>query len=147
MIPTSLSILVEKQSGNVHRSNLSAVEFALTELKIPLDSEFAKFFLTYTITLYKSSVSAEQLCDIADPTPEIAFGTRYVHDVWELPEQYICISSIQGEGAYLYDVKTGKVWDFDLASREAFVSGLQRENWNSFYDFMIWYLSDTSSVS
>jgi hypothetical protein len=147
MIPTSLSILVEKQSGNVHRSNLSAVEFALKDLKIPLDSEFAKFFLTYTITLYKSAVSEEQLCDIADPTPEIAFGTRYVHDVWELPEQYICISSIQGEGAYLYDVKTGKVWDFDLASREAFVSGLQRANWNSFYDFMIWYLSDASSVS
>ena len=147
MIPTLLSILVEKQSGNVHRSNFFAAEFALTDLKIPLDSEIAKFFLHYTITLYKSAVSEEQLCDIADPTPEIALGTKYVHDVWELPEQYICISSIQGEGAYLYDVKTGKVWDFDLASREAFISGRQQAKWNSFYDFMMWYLSDTSAVS
>lgn len=143
MIPIQLKILVEQQSGKVQRTNREAVERALSNLNVPLDSDFAEFFLNYTITLFRSDVSEEQLCDIAEPTPEIALGTRFVHDVWELPEQFICVSSVQGEGAYLYDLKTGKVWDFELGSREVFLSGRQPAKWNSFFEFMTWYLGDS----
>jgi hypothetical protein len=135
--------LVEQQPGQVQRTNHAAVKQALSDLNVPLNSDFAVFFLNYTITLFRSDVSGEQLCDIAEPTPEIALGTRFVHDVWELPEQFICITSVQGEGAYLYDVKTGKVWDFELGYREVFLAGQLPAKWSSFFEFMTWYLGNS----
>lgn len=143
MIPIQLKKLVEQQPGKVHRTNREAVERALSDLNVSFDSEFAEFFLAYTITLFKSDVSGEQLCDVAEPTPEVALGTHFVHDVWELPEQFVCLSSVQGEGAYLYDRNTGKVWDFDLGCREDFLSGGQPAKWNSFFEFMTWYLGES----
>jgi hypothetical protein len=140
MLPIELKTLVEKQPGQVQRKNRAAAELALSNLKVPLDSELAQFFLAYTITLFQSVVSSEQLCDIADPTHEIAVGTRYIREVWELPEQFVCLSSVQGEGAYLYDLNVGSVWDFELGARDAFLTGRQSARWQGFYEFMIWYL-------
>ena len=143
MIPDKLRFLVEQQAGDVARSNLVAAQRALSELEIPPESEFAEFYRTYRVTLFQSDVSDEQLCDISEPSTEIAKGTRFVREVWKIPEQYICLTSVQGEGAYLYDKSTGKVWDFALASRDAFLSGRERPKWDSFFDFMTWYLART----
>ncbi len=140
MIPDRLKVLVEQQLGDVHRTDRQSVENALAEIGVPLNSEFAEFFLTYTITLFRSSVSTEQLCDIAEPTNEIALGTNFVHEVWELPRHFICLSSVEGEGAYLYDLKTGQVFDFDLSERENLLNGVTKPKWDSFFNFMIWYL-------
>lgn len=142
MIPEKLKMLVEQQLGNIHRKNKLAVERALVELGILFDSEFAEFFFEYVITLFQSDVSDEQLCDLIEPTDEIAIGTKFVHEVWELPERYICLTSIQSEGAYLYDKETGKVRDFDLSLREDFLAGKSQIEWAGFFDFMIWYLSE-----
>ena len=70
-------------------------------------------------------------------------GTRFAHEVWELPEKYVAFTSVEGEGAYLYDKVTGQVWDFELASREAFLAGKHQPKWNSFFEFMTWYLGDS----
>ncbi|MBU2714279.1 hypothetical protein [Zooshikella harenae] len=140
MIPEKLSALVEKQAGNVHRSNIDSVNQALMKLDVPVESEFAEFFLTYTITLFLSDVSDEELCDIAEPSEQIKDGTEFVHEVWGLPENYICFTTVEGEGCYLYDKITGKVWDFELKTRDSFLRGEISAKWGGFYKFMIWYL-------
>jgi hypothetical protein len=142
MIPIKLKNLIEKQAGDVRRTNRVAAEHALCELGVPLDSEFAEFYLNYKITLFQSDASDEQLCDVTEPSAEVAQGTQFVHKVWGLPEQYVCFSSIQGEGAYLYDRNTGKVWNFSLASRDAFLAGKEQSGWHCFYDFLVWYLGE-----
>lgn len=140
MIPEKLRAEIERQPGNIHRSNPEAVDQALGKLGVPPDSEFGAFFREYVITFFRSDVSDEDLCDLLEPTAEIAVGTRFVHEVWELPEKYICLSNVQGEGAYLYDRDTGEVWDFDLAHREDFLAGRQKPISKSFFEFMSWYL-------
>jgi len=142
MIPEKLRVLIERQPGNIHRTNPEAVDQALEELGIPLNSEFGEFFREYVITGYDSPGSKDELCDLVSPSKEILLGTRFAHEVWELPERFICFSSCQGEGGYLYDRDTGAVWDFDLADREDFIAGRQKPAWNSFFEFMSWYLSE-----
>ncbi len=142
MIPADLRRLVEKQPGHVHRRDRAKAEQALVELGIPADSEFAQFFHEYAITLFGSDVSDEELVDIAEPTFRIAAGTRFVHEVWELPARYVCFSTCQGEGGYLYDKESGAVFDFSLATRDAFVEGREPPLWRSFFEFMRWYLGD-----
>lgn len=140
MIPAELQSLVEQQPGGVYRVDREKVKAALSDLHVPIESEFAEFFLAYVITLFTSQVSDEQLCDIAEPTSQIVLGSRFVWEVWGLSEQFICITAIQGEGAYLYDRKTGKVWDFELRTREEFLAEHQQARWGSFFEFMVWYL-------
>jgi hypothetical protein len=141
MIPEELRSKVEQQPGNIHRSNSEAVDQALEELGIAPGSEFGAFFREYVITFFRSDVSDEELCDLLEPTAEISAGTRFVREMWELPEQYVCLSNIQGEGAYLYDRNTGEVWDFYLAHREDFLAGKQKPISKGFFEFMSWYLN------
>jgi hypothetical protein len=142
MIPDELRRLVEKQRGHIHRNDCTKVERALSELGISRDSEFAQFFLEYVITFFPSSVSDEELCDIAEPTFQIRAGTTFAHEVWELPERYVCFTTCEGEGGYLYDKESGAVFDFSLATRDAFVEGREPPRWRSFFEFMRWYLGD-----
>lgn len=68
-------------------------------------------------------MSDELICDIAEPTQQIKTGTEFIHEMWELPEKYICFTSLQGEGGYLLDKLSGGVWDFDLSQHDDFVTG------------------------
>jgi hypothetical protein len=139
-VPPRLQQLIEAQPGQVHRDNAAGVDVEFAALGVGVDGQFAEFFRRYRVTLFRSVVSDEQLCDIADPTPEIAIGTRFVQEVWKLPQNFICLTSVQGEGAYLYDVSTEAVWNFSLSDRDNFVSGKGTPAWASFYDFLTWYL-------
>ncbi|MCW6057960.1 SMI1/KNR4 family protein [Pseudomonas fragariae (ex Marin et al. 2024)] len=141
MIPNELIQLIEKQPGNVHRTDKRSVIEALAALDINLDSELSEFFLNYTITFFKSNSSNEELCDIAEPSNEIEVGTNFIHEVWDLPKNFICLTSVQGEGCYLYDKNSGQVLDFSLASRDDFLAGKQQLKWDCFFEFLTWYLS------
>lgn len=140
MIPSKLVTLIEQQPGHIHRGDKLAVISALDRLNIDRRSQLAEFFLTYTITLFKSESSDEELCDIANPSEEIRVGTDFVHEVWELPKNLICLTTVEGEGCYLYDKITERVLDFSLETREDFLSGNPSQSWDSFYEFLVWYL-------
>ena len=143
MIPKALRDKIEQhRSGDIDRTYPDAVNEALEALGIPLDSEFGDFFREYAVTSLASPGDKAELRDLLEPTTQIMHVTQFVHEVWELPENYICLSSVQSEGAYLYDRDTGAVWDFDLADREDFIAGRQKPAWNSFFEFMNWYLSE-----
>jgi len=143
MIPSHLTKLIEQQPGERIRTNRAAAEQALADLGVPLDSEFAQLYLAYRLLSFRSEVSNEDIVDVAEPRREVAVGTRFAHEAWKLPDKYVAFTSMEGEGAYLYDKETGQVWDFELASREAFLAGKQQPKWNSFFEFMTWYLGDS----
>jgi len=124
------------------RTDKDAAKQALIELGVPLDSEFAEFYLKYYSPDMVSTVSNEYIVELTSPSEQIATGTKFVHEVWGVPENYICFTSCQGEGGYLLDRLTGKVWDFDLANRNEFITGNIPAKWNGFFEFLIWYLSD-----
>lgn len=141
MIPNDLKRLIEAQPGNIHRTRKDLAANALKELGVSLESEFAKVFTEYKPANFKSTMSDEFICDIAEPTQQVKAGTEFIHDMWELPENYICFTSLQGEGGYLLDKHSGGVWDFDLSQHDDFVSGRIPPKWNSFFEFISWYLS------
>jgi hypothetical protein len=142
MISDQLRKLVEQQIGDIHRTDRVSVMRALAALKVPIESEFAEFFLNFTVTFYQSAVSDEELCDICEPTEVMADRSNFVREVWGLPEKYICMSSVEGEGCYLYDRESGWVWDFSLADRKSLVEGKSNPLFKSFFDFLVWYLSN-----
>ena len=133
--------LLEGNTGIIARPDRQRAERALLDLGVPLDSEFAWFFLNYLIALFVSPVSYESICDVADPTPQVRHATDFVHEVWELPERYVCFTTCEGEGGYLYDKESGAVYDFSLVTRDAFVEGREPPRWLSFFEFLRWYLA------
>jgi hypothetical protein len=140
MIPEELKLLVEK-ARNVKRTKVVEVEQALAELGVNPNSEFSEFYREYKITLFESSKSGEYLCDICEPPGEMAMSVDFAHKSWGLPDNFICFTSCEGEGGYLYDKNTGKIWDFSLATRQDFIDGKEQPRWDGFFEFMIWYLS------
>lgn len=104
MIPSTLIELIEKQPGDIHRVDKACTAQALKKLDIEKDTEFSEFFLTYTITAFMSESSDIELLDIINPN-QIEDFTDFVREVWELPVNFICLTSTQSEGCYLYDKK------------------------------------------
>jgi len=109
-------------------------------LGVSREGEFGAFFRKYVITFFSSAVSDEDLVDLLYPGKPILAGTRFIQQTWKMPDRYICMTSCQGEGAYLYDIKTGEVQDFDLARREDFLNGVVPNRWPSFFALLDWYL-------
>ncbi|MBX8547949.1 SMI1/KNR4 family protein [Pseudomonas cichorii] len=141
MIPSHLINLIEKQPGDIHRKQKDSVIDALNTLGINLYSEIGEFFLNYVITFFQGSTSSIELLDIVEPSNEIEACTDFIREVWELPDNFISLTGIQGEGCYLYDKNSGEVLDFDLEKRDEFLAGKHQLKWNSFFEFLTWYLS------
>ncbi|MGZ0704132.1 SMI1/KNR4 family protein [Pseudomonas sp. L5B5] len=140
MIPPQLIALIEALPSFRPRPDTAEVTRALATLGIALDSEFAQIYLAYHPADFESRASYEVLMDIDGPSDEILMCTEFIHEVWELPENFIAFTSLQGEGGYLLDKDSGGVWDFDLGDWEAFVAGRIPARWASFFEFITWYL-------
>lgn len=140
MIPPQLIALIEALPSFRPRPDTAEVTRALATLGIALDSEFAQIYLAYHPADFASRASYEVLMDIDGPSDEILMCTEFIHEVWELPENFIAFTSLQGEGGYLLDKDSGGVWDFDLGDWEAFVAGRIPARWASFFEFITWYL-------
>ncbi|WP_380189376.1 hypothetical protein [Iodobacter arcticus] len=128
------------QKGQVLRTAKDVAHLELISLGVREGGELHSFFTEFQIGFFRSQTSDEELSDICEPTPEIATGTSFVHDVWVLPQEFICITSVQGEGCYLYSNITEAVYDFSLADRVSFIENPQ-PRWGSFFEFMHWYLA------
>lgn len=84
-----------------------------------------------------------ELLRIAGPgIPKIPDQAEYVRDRYELPAEFLPLSSDEGEGMYLYDVRTEEVHDYYLARHDQFLSGEAPARWKNFVDFIVWYIND-----
>lgn len=140
MIPLDIDAAMRLQPGEIMRADVESAKRGLVELGAREGSEFWQFFVTYASTHFPSEVSFEELCDVAIPSNEMMQGTEFVADVWGVPPGYVCMTSVQGEGCYLYDVNNGKVYDFAAGDAEKLVSGKLPCSWESFNDFIRWFL-------
>ncbi len=154
MIPDSILRRLEHQGCSPRIGDDEKVREVLAELGIPSGCELAECLLRYDPSDFLSDTAHEQLMDVVVPVAEgeepvpfdawdtpIGMATQFVREVWELPDTLICLTSCEGEGAYLYDIVSGAVYDFDLGERSEFVSGKLAPPWKSYFEFLDWYLS------
>lgn len=139
-VPDRIRNRVLAMMGDVLRNNVEKARSQMAMLGVRPGSEFYAFFSEFTAVNLTSVTSDEYLRDVADPTPQIAASTGFVREVWELPSEYICMTSCEGEGGYLYSTVTEAVYDFSLALRESFLAS-PTPAWPTFFTFLEWYLA------
>jgi hypothetical protein len=139
-IPASIRQLALLRKGEVLRNARVNAQNEMIKLGITPESEFFAFFSEFNASVLFSTSSYEELMDVSEPTPQIAAGTTFVREVWEIPSEFICLTSCEGEGCYLYSTKSNAVYDFSLAEWDEFMRN-PVARWKSFFDFIEWYLS------
>ena len=147
MIPLDIDAAMRLQPGEIIRTDVESAKRGLIELGVREGSEFWDFFVNYVSTHFPSEASFEELCDVAIPSNEMMSGTEFVADVWGVPPGYVCMTSVQGEGCYLYDVSTEKAFDFNVGDSEKLISGELPCSWDSFNDFIRWFLGITPKIA
>jgi len=136
-IPEQLRNLILKQPGEIFRTDKEEVILELRKLGVNEESQLYVFFKEFVITFYPSTTSDEELTDIMHG---IFMSTEFVQETWGIPDQYICLTSAEGEGCYLYSKETESVYDFSLEDRENFIlSPIPR--WKTFFEFLEWFLT------
>ncbi|SUO96068.1 hypothetical protein [Suttonella ornithocola] len=106
--------------------------------------EGSQFYELYSKYFMESLDHRGGTSSIIDPLPD-GFSYEYFQFAWGLPDNYILFTTGEGEGGYLYETQEEKVWDFNLGEREQLLAGTL-PHWNSFYDFMLWYLQSDKDV-
>lgn len=136
-IPERLLRLIAAQSGDNLRNDVeqSNAEAELSQLGVTKDSELWMVYSQFCVVNFFSKSSFEALVDVCVPGPEIKVGTAFVHEVWNVPANFIALTTCEGEGAYLYDIVTGSVSDFAIPERF-------EKLFDSFFEFLEWYLQE-----
>lgn len=111
----------------------------LDDLGININSEFYELYSQYFLYHLNSDVGVSDIVDVYQ-TNGFQYQRVMAHKNWCLPKNYILFTTGEGEGGYLYNTEDEKVYDFDLGQQEALLRG-ELPHWDSFYDFMIWYLT------
>ncbi|MBP1906164.1 hypothetical protein J2Z32_002813 [Paenibacillus turicensis] len=116
-------------------------EQAFMKLDIPLDSDFAKFYLHVEDGPTFLSRNKE-LYHIG----WFIVNTNYrlnmtsAHETLQLPEAYIPLDSFEGEYGYFYDRQSGEVLRLSLGEEwHQFQRGELKPQWASFNAFLVWY--------
>ena len=65
----------------------------------------AEFFETYRAAKIHSRHTSEQLMDPVFPSQQLAAATQFVRDVYQVDKRFLCLTSAEGEGGYLYDLR------------------------------------------
>lgn len=141
MIPKNLKKTLENHEYIHPRRDKDLASTALENLDVSPETEFGQILLSYIIADVISDVSDETLSEISEPSESVLWATEFIHSKWKLPENYICFTSLEGEGGYIMEKTSGKIWDFDLSERENFLNGEISAHWNGFFEFLEWYLS------
>jgi hypothetical protein len=147
MIPDDVAILCDRQEGGPGRDDVPCVLDEFEKLGIPQDSELAEIGINYNMAMLSNAGnSLEQLIDPCWPAGDMASAAEFVHNHWEIGSNYIPLTTLEGEGAYLYDILTGQIWNFELARRKDFRTGRLSPLFCSFFGFLRWYLEDVNTA-
>lgn len=146
MIPLELRDLCDGKNAARGETGLRDVRRALELLNISPASELGQVAARYNLAmLTHQGPSREQLIDFCWPFDDIASAHEFIVSTWEIPDNFVPLTSCEGEGAYLYDRDAGGVWDFSLAERERFVAGECTPMFDSYFAFLTWYLGGNAS--
>jgi hypothetical protein len=133
---------MSRQVGKVKRSpdELPRVSACLAALGLSGDQQLKEFFEAFKLSGVLSR-RPHELLDLCSPTPQIEEATNFGRDTYEIAENFICLTSGEGEGFILYSKCDGKVYDLCVNQLDALEAGSIDATWPSFYDLIEWYLS------
>ena len=120
------------------RSCRETARHTLLGLGIPMDSDLAELYMRYQGP-FVSPQRFPELLDIEYPTAEVVEQTAYVRAEYGVPEDFVCFTTTEGEGMYLYQISTGGVYDIgiDGVSELGSSSGTLAARWESVNDFLL----------
>jgi len=142
VIPESIKEIMSTESAHVFRKpeKIHQVVECLETLGVADHDQLKEIFTTYNLNAFISKRLTE-LMDLCSPTPQIAETTDFGRDIYEVPEEYICLTSGEGEGFFLYSKLDRKVYDVDVSELEALDAGEKEARWETFFDLIEWYVS------
>lgn len=113
----------------------------LNSLGVDPLSDFGQFYTKFK-GRFPSSQGKLELLELVGPgIPTIPDQTEYIQDRYEIPANYIPLTSDEGEGMYLYEKLTGEVYNYYLRDHDQFISGKCNPEWASFQEFLEWYFN------
>lgn len=56
----------------------------------------------------------------------------------EVTEDYVCLTSGEGEGFYLYSITDRKIYDVSVDELDDLEAGKKEARWGSFYELLEW---------
>jgi hypothetical protein len=116
----------------------------LLDLKIPLDSDFAQFFLHAEDgpTFLSRSIEMYQVCWFMINSSDLKL---LMENIWNnkqgvsLPNSFIPISAPVDNKFLFYNIETEKVYDVSQSEFHKVSNNESEPTWSSFNDFLIWY--------
>ncbi|MCL1624314.1 hypothetical protein M2R47_08710 [Moraxella sp. Tifton1] len=126
-------------AGKRDKVKQTDAEKKLIEFNIPPNSEFYNFYKNFFCGHIVCNVDASaKMCDILPPQGLDA--AIYAHKNWDIPKNYILFTTGEGGGGYFYNIDDNSVWDCGLGEQHLLGTD-QLKHWDSFYEFMVWYLT------
>ena len=128
------------------------IQRSLDALGIEGDCELGWFFRAFNpVFLVGKPV---ELLDILEPKPDhptlpplppweapVGGETVFVREVWDVPDEFLCLSTTDTDHAFLYHLSTGHIYDFSHGQYEELRSGALPPRWKTFFEFLEWYLT------
>ncbi|WP_448168043.1 SMI1/KNR4 family protein [Burkholderia ambifaria] len=139
VIPATVDQYLAGSTGDIARGDPKTVIRALQDLGVAPGTDFGQFYLKYRGSFISPRPVAELLDIEGSSIPTIPDQTEYVRDRYGIPEQYLALTSDEGEGMYLYSKNNGAVYDLDILVLNDFIKGRVQARWATFNDFLIWY--------
>lgn len=134
--------LLDKQEYPVIKKKIDKQEYSsklLSNLGVKQDSEFYELYTQYFLRSLNSRSGTPEMIDPCPPQDMLGTAT-FAHNVWGFPKNYILFTTGEGEGGYFYNVDDNSVWDCGLGEQHLLGTD-QLKHWDSFYEFMVWYLT------
>ncbi len=141
MIPVDIEELMKAQPASFGRDDATEVLRELEALAVQPEDELAVFYVQYRAVNIHSRRTSEELMDPAFPTPQLASATEFVRETYEVGDEFLCLTSGEGEGFYLYEIGTGAVFDVNVGELDDLERGRLQPRWSSFFELLRWYLS------
>jgi len=116
----------------------------LKEIKVPLDSSFAFFFLHVSDgpTFISRNFEIYHVCWNLINTNGLQI---MMNSLWEdrpngvLPKDFIPFSPFERDTILLFNIKTNEVFEVDESGIDLLVNNNKTAKWDTFNDFLEWY--------
>jgi hypothetical protein len=145
MVPDSIITAMSRQAGAVKRTHdeLPKVHSSLEALELSRDQQVKEFFEEFKLSAVLTR-RGQELLDLCSPAPQIEEATEFGRDTFDIPENFVCLTSGEGEEFILYSKRDGKVYDVSVSQLYDLEAGKTEATWSSFYNLIEWYLSADS---
>lgn len=134
-----LQDIIPIKEKDTHKEYRVITYNVLDSLGIKNDSEFYELYVSYFLGGLDHRAGTPEMIDPCPPQDMLGTAT-FAHNVWGFPKNYILFTTGEGEGGYFYNVDNNSVWDCNLGQQHLLGTD-QLKHWDSFYEFMVWYLT------